>query len=380
SQSQVAHYHYHNHNFRNFHKLRNPQHMESENGLARSQDAHGVKGRSWYHREAPPTTTNEAVGNGYGTSSSSRSSCEVPEADDRQKQGDGWWWTAGDRVHQSHVEGKAASYYSASSRPSMRRGASESEAGRDSSRAPGPPRTSATQIQGEPPNYYLFSSAAMPDPQDPLAALPPFSQDGGSEEEFQQYWDWHLKIRHLPDGWVERVAHPQVNNQKYWYQEATSSLVWEKPVDGAPTIEEFQRSPLQGSGQVWDLSPAEIKSVLRTGQAADYGIETAELARRACAEFENFMPRVLSWHDYQYLCFWFFGGKDSNGGDRNAKSTFFSADSGASRDLFADDAFFAASARLLQERLPLMHPINTTYFVWTFARAGVEAPNLMQAV
>ncbi|CAE8614995.1 unnamed protein product, partial [Polarella glacialis] len=157
----------------------------------------------------PAVNVKPNAGNGYGTSSSSRSSCEVPEADDRQKQGDGWWWTAGDRVHQSHVEGKAASYYSASSRPSMRRGASESEAGRDSSRAPGPPRTSATQIQGEPPNYYLFSSAAMPDPQDPLAALPPFSQDGGSEEEFQQYWDWHLKIRHLPDGWVERVAHPQ---------------------------------------------------------------------------------------------------------------------------------------------------------------------------
>ena len=65
---------------------------------------------------------------------------------------------------------------------------------------------------------------------------------------------------------------------------------------------------------------------MKEGHASDFGFSTEELARRACFEFESWLPRVLSWHDYQYRCFWFFGGKDSVDKNRdsggNAKSFF----------------------------------------------------------
>ena len=118
-------------------------------------------------------------------------------------------------------------------------------------------------------------------------------------------------------------------------------------------------------------------------------------------------------------CFWFFGGKDTEKG-REASKSFFSSDAEAgvglrapswslksfrnsaiqvsqaltgpanhhqmpypcllcmintqaSRRLFADDDFFEACTRLLCERMERMHPINLTYFVWTYARAGLMA-------
>ena len=46
----------------------------------------------------------------------------------------------------------------------------------------------------------------------------------------------------------------------------------------------------------------------------------------------------------------------------------------ASRQLFADDDFFEACTRLLCQRMGRMHPINLTYFMWTYARAGRNNP------
>eukprot|EP00435_Cladocopium_sp_Y103_P035976 s168_g9.t1 len=120
---------------------------------------------------------------------------------------------------------------------------------------------------------------------------------------------------------------------------------------------------------------------MREGHAEDFGFTTEELAKRACYEFETWLPRVLSWHDYQYRCFWFFGGKDTDKNrDSGASKSFFSSDAEASRQLFADDEFFEACTRLLCQRLERMHPINLTYFVWTYARAGVYHEELLQAV
>eukprot|EP00435_Cladocopium_sp_Y103_P037202 s168_g9.t2 len=82
---------------------------------------------------------------------------------------------------------------------------------------------------------------------------------------------------------------------------------------------------------------------MREGHAEDFGFTTEELAKRACYEFETWLPRVLSWHDYQYRCFWFFGGKDTDKNrDSGASKSFFSSDAEASRQLFADDEFFEA--------------------------------------
>ena len=87
-----------------------------------------------------------------------------------------------------------------------------------------------------------------------------------------------------------------------------------------------------GSMIFHDIHPASCsarKSIMREGHAEDFGFTAEELAKRACYEFETWLPRVMSWHDYQYRCFWFFGGKDTN--DRNR-------DSGASKSFFSSDA------------------------------------------
>ncbi len=80
-------------------------------------------------------------------------------------------------------------------------------------------------------------------------------------------------------------------------------------------------------GPVWHFTPFELKSILREDHGADFGFTAEELAKRACYEFETWLPRVLSWHDYQYRCFWFFGGKDASR-DSTSKS-FFSTDAEA---------------------------------------------------
>jgi len=46
--------------------------------------------------------------------------------------------------------------------------------------------------------------------------------DGGCEEEYQEYWDWNSRnLRRIGDDWIERMAHPQVNCESYWYNTST---------------------------------------------------------------------------------------------------------------------------------------------------------------
>ena len=82
------------------------------------------------------------------------------------------------------------------------------------------------------------------------------------------------------------------------------------------------------------------KSIMREGHAADFGFTADELAKRACFEFETWLPRVLSWHDYQYRCFWFFGGKDTSEKNRTDGS-------GASKSFFSSDAEAAWRVKVL---------------------------------
>ena len=54
--------------------------------------------------------------------------------------------------------------------------------------------------------------------------LPAMSLDGGSEEEYQGYWDWNSRNVRFRGEWIERMAHPQVNCEPYWYHPSTGSL------------------------------------------------------------------------------------------------------------------------------------------------------------
>lgn len=244
--------------------------------------------------------------------------------------------------------------------------------------------TSTERISGN-LKHYFFVSGDVPHEEDGTASLPDMSLDGGSEEEFQSYWDWNSRnTRVLKEGWIERMAHPQVNCQAYWYNHCTAETSFEQPTVCEPSLVPADlTSDFSQEGPVWTFTAPELKAIMKEGHASDFGFSTEELARRACFEFESWLPRVLSWHDYQYRCFWFFGGKDSMDKNRDSGGTaksFFSADAEASRQLFADDAFFEACTRLLCKRLDKMHPINLTYFVWTYVRAGVVHRELLHAV
>lgn len=234
------------------------------------------------------------------------------------------------------------------------------------------------------PQFYNFVSPMRVDRSDERRKLPAMSTDGGNEEEYEIYWAVNRRNREC-EGWVEKMAHPQVNAETYWYHRSSGDIVWERP-DVFRTGNErdcaVKESKIDGVGPVWEFSIKDLKAVMRSGDAEDYGLRTEDLARRACAEFENFVPRVLSWHDYQYVCFWFFGGmdnKDEHGG-RGSSNSFFS--SGGNDKLFASKAFFDAAETVLLERMETerMHPINLTYFIWTFTRAGYAKPKLMQSV
>ena len=132
-------------------------------------------------------------------------------------------------------------------------------------------------------------------------------------EEYEIYWAVNRRNREC-EGWVEKMAHPQVNAETYWYHRSSGDIVWERPDvfrTGTERDCAVKESKIDGVGPVWEFSIKDLKAVMRSGDAEDYGLRTEDLARRACAEFENFVPRVLSWHDYQYVCFWFFGGMDN---------------------------------------------------------------------
>ena len=106
------------------------------------------------------------------------------------------------------------------------------------------------------------------------------------------------------------------------------------------------------------------------------GLTDEVLAERAVWEYETFIPRVLSWHDYQYNTFWFFIEDRENGkrGGRGSGSQgFFAADTEKNKKMFAHHGFFEAVANVASQRLDRIHPINLVYLLWTFTRAGVRA-------
>lgn len=229
---------------------------------------------------------------------------------------------------------------------------------------------------------YIFV-APEPPARDPAAdetEIPPMSLDGGNQQDFEEYWSGNRTCRRFAGGWVERRSHPQVNVEAYWFNEATGETAWSEPVaeeEPPDTQIDGGSEKLVGTGPEWDMSPADLKKALAFGEAEGMGLKLEELARRAVAEFEAFEPRVLSWHDFTHITFWFYGGLD-RGKAAGGKSFFESK--GATRDMFAGDAFFRTAANLLKERAHRMHPIPLTYFIWTFARAGVKETAMMEAV
>jgi len=214
-------------------------------------------------------------------------------------------------------------------------------------------------------------------------ALPPMSADGGSQEEFEKYWDSNTEPQRYGGNWVERLSHPQVNIEPYWYNESSGETRWTKPKPARKLRAKETDDGLQalaGDGPEWEMSIMELKEALHDGRDKSLGLRTEQLAQRAVAEYENFVPRVLSWHDYQYHTFWFFGGMKRKRRATSGSRSFFDQTGGASNELFASREFFLAAAEVLMSRLHRMHPICLTYFIWTYTRAGVVVPELMEKV
>lgn len=345
-----------------------------------------------------------------------------------------WWWSGGDEVNHSHRNGQRASYYgtgpsrvwkpppgnsasaehghtssttvaAANGTSDMRtqpvshpegyhRATNDREPAAIRSQMPSVGSRTVASVKSQATGYsrrFTFvSPMKLDDPPAPDGPMPPMSEDGGSQEEFEEYWEFNnRRPRQVGDGWMEYRAHPQVKIEPYWFHLSSGALTFDRPATATgPVLFLEQDDGLQdltGTGPVWELSVKDLKAALKEGMADDLALDAESLAQRAVAEYERFLPRVLSWHDYQYITFWFFGGMEKenrqSGGDRekSAKS-FFAGDGSATRSMFASDAFFKAAAKLLMERMHRMHPINLTYFVWTFSRAGVIMPDLMQAV
>eukprot|EP00438_Fugacium_kawagutii_P024237 Skav223098 [mRNA] locus=scaffold419:583571:584791:+ [translate_table: standard] len=212
-------------------------------------------------------------------------------------------------------------------------------------------------------------------------SLPPMSKDGGTEAEFDEYWNWFKAPQCLPGSWIERRTHPQVSVLPYWYNTETEETVFE-----APATEEAKAlplpEPLELEGPVAELSVKELRALLRgdRDELTRLQLTDEKLARRAVWEYETFIPRVLSWHDYQYNTFWFFiGERDSKSKDRRGDKGGYFGPQSNNEKLFAHDGFFKEVAALASERFRCIHPINLVYLLWTFTRAGVKANDFFNA-
>ena len=206
-------------------------------------------------------------------------------------------------------------------------------------------------------------------------SMPAMSKDGGSEEEFEEYWHW-FKEPQCFGSWVERRTHPQVSVLPYWYNIDTQETIFDAPerhmeAKVLPSLE-----PLKLEGLIGELSVKELRAKLQEPEELRrLNLTDTMLARRAVWEYETFIPRVLSWHDYQYNTFWFFieeRDSKSNYGRRD-KGGYFGPQSDEAKKLFAHDSFFAEVAALASQRFQQIHPINLVYLLWTFTRAGVSA-------
>lgn len=228
------------------------------------------------------------------------------------------------------------------------------------------------------PSYKFVSSAdAVED--DSQASMPPMSIDGGSQEEFEHFWEANANPQYFEGGWVERCAHPQVNIEHYWFNEQTGQVAWQRPAVEKIDKAQEELEELTGQGPAWEMSVPDLQNALACGQTEKFGLTYEDLARRAVFEYEQFVPRVLSWHDFQHLTFWYFAGMARKKTPRDKKASFFGKGSSTAM-MFAPKAFFREAAKLIEKRLGRMHPIPLTYFMWTFTRAGVVLPDLMEAV
>lgn len=309
------------------------------------------------------------------------------DAETSWRQDSCWWWSAGDKVHRDQLAGQAVSYYGECSKQ-----------GKQQSHGDDTPKFGSlltSELHSNMQNLQTLQNDSPVSARTPAnfnqdsvheqAAMPPMSLDGGNEEEFLQYWKLNRSPLITKKGWLQRAAHPQVNVERYWSHADTGTICWQLSSDDIACHQDQDLDELPklgGEGPAWNLSAQRLKEILSSCQADSLGLCAHDLACRACAEYEQFEPRVLSWHDYQYITFWFFGGlKRDVEKDRSSKA-FFTGNSGAARELFADDSFFHALATVVMERLPLMriHPINLTYLVWTFSRAAVVVPKFMGAV
>ena len=207
-------------------------------------------------------------------------------------------------------------------------------------------------------------------------SLPPMSKDGGTEEEFEEYWKW-FEAPKCCGSWIERRTHPQVSVLPYWYNIETQETVFEAPVDkGAKVLP--MPEPLELDGLIAELSVKELRAKLQDPEELTrLKLTDTMLARRAVWEYETFIPRVLSWHDYQYNTFWFFieerGEKSKDRGDKRDGRGYFGPQADKDKKLFAHDNFFMEVANLARQRFQKIHPINLVYLLWTFTRAGVQA-------
>ena len=214
--------------------------------------------------------------------------------------------------------------------------------------------------------------------------LPPMSVDGGGEDEFQEYWKWFHNPQPCPEGWIERRTHPQVGVLPYWYNTKTKQTVFTTPEfkksqTSTPLAE--PQAPLELDTAVAELSVKDLRRILQdAGEMKRLGLTDDILAQRAVWEYESFIPRVLSWHDFQYNTFWFFiedrdrdRGRDRRGGRSSRGQGFFAADADKNKKMFAHEGFFEAVAKVASERLERIHPINLVYLLWTFTRGGIRA-------
>ncbi|CAJ1361110.1 unnamed protein product [Effrenium voratum] len=208
------------------------------------------------------------------------------------------------------------------------------------------------------------------------ARLPPLSQDGGDEEAFREYWKW-FNDPQCWGSWVERRTHPQISVRPFWYNVDTDETVFDAPhQEGTSSM--VRKESLQLDGVIEELSVKELRATMQDPEQLQHlGLTDELLARRALWEYETFIPRVLSWHDFQYNTFWFFISDRDRGSNsqekRDGKRGFFTAESEQNKKMFAHDGFFNAVAELASQRLDCMHPINLVYLLWTFTRAGVPA-------
>ncbi|CAK9042892.1 unnamed protein product [Durusdinium trenchii] len=203
------------------------------------------------------------------------------------------------------------------------------------------------------------------------AKLPAMSKDGGSQEEFEEYWKWFKEPRQVGE-WIERRSHPQVNLLPYWYHSLSDETVFEAPsTEEAKVLEPLE--PLELQGPIASLSVPELRSKLQDPEELQrLEFTDALLARRAVWEYETFIPRVLSWHDFQYNTFWFFIKERGSKDRREEKRGYFGPGADDSK-MFAHEGFFMEVAHLASQRLERIHPINLVYLLWTFTRAGVQA-------